>query len=247
MSVAAHLGIRLADYDRRVRTFIPHYEEMLSAAAEAAAAVTARRRPVLLDLGIGTGALAARCMQRLPSARVIGIDEDAAMLEACARRLRAGRGVELIHADFGAIRVPACDLIVATLALHHLLTPVRKRAFYRRCFEALSPTGALVTGDCCPSSNRRLAAAEREAWTGHMRRSYSPAKTSAYLAAWAGEDRYFTLNQELGMLGAAGFFTEVAWRRAPFAVIVARKPAIGRHHRAHQDHLDPERESRRLR
>jgi hypothetical protein len=37
MGVAAHLGIRLREYDARIRTFIPHYEEMLDAAAAVAA------------------------------------------------------------------------------------------------------------------------------------------------------------------------------------------------------------------
>jgi ubiquinone/menaquinone biosynthesis C-methylase UbiE len=224
MSVASHLGIRLADYDRRVRTFIPHYEEMLDAVASAAAAVASRPGAVILDLGIGTGALAAACASRLRPARVVGIDRDAGMIEACGRRLRRLRGLELVHADFDAIDLPACDLAVATLALHHILTPARKRAFYRRCFRALSPSGALVTGDCHPSSDPRLARAERENWTGHLRRSYSPAKTRSYLAAWAAEDRYFTLAEEVAMIEAAGFDTDVPWRRAGFAVILARRP-----------------------
>ena len=57
MGVATHLGIKLADYDSRIRTFIPHYEEMLDVAA---AAIQPRARTIV-DLGIGTGALSARC------------------------------------------------------------------------------------------------------------------------------------------------------------------------------------------
>ena len=53
MSVATHLGIDLAEYDARIRSFIPDYEEML---AVAAAAVPAQARTIV-DLGIGTGAL----------------------------------------------------------------------------------------------------------------------------------------------------------------------------------------------
>src|SRR4026208_979520 len=66
MSVASHLGIRLADYDARIRTFIPDYEEMLGVAA---AAIPARTRTIV-DLGIGTGALSARCLAPAPAARV---------------------------------------------------------------------------------------------------------------------------------------------------------------------------------
>ena len=34
MGVATHLGIKLSEYDARIRTFIPDYEEMLGVAAE---------------------------------------------------------------------------------------------------------------------------------------------------------------------------------------------------------------------
>src|SRR5207247_353636 len=72
MGVAAHLGIRLAEYDRRIRTFIPDYEEMLDVAA---AAVPARAR-LLVDVGIGTGALSARCLKIAPRARSVGLAGD---------------------------------------------------------------------------------------------------------------------------------------------------------------------------
>ena len=84
MGVAAHLGIRLAEYDRRIRTFIPDYDEMLDVAA---AAVPARAR-MLVDLGIGTGALAARCLKIAPRARIVGIDVDPEILTMAARRFR---------------------------------------------------------------------------------------------------------------------------------------------------------------
>jgi hypothetical protein len=72
MSVAAHLGIDLKEYDSRIRTFIPHYEEMLDVAA---AAIPPRARTIT-DLGTGTGALSARCLKTAARARAIGIDLD---------------------------------------------------------------------------------------------------------------------------------------------------------------------------
>ena len=33
MSAAAHLGIDLAEYDARIRTFVPRYDTMLATAA----------------------------------------------------------------------------------------------------------------------------------------------------------------------------------------------------------------------
>ena len=69
MSVAAHLAIDLDDYDRRVRTFIPGYAHLLNAVAAACGtALEGVKRPTILDLGVGTGALASRCLDAVPSA-----------------------------------------------------------------------------------------------------------------------------------------------------------------------------------
>ena len=76
MSVAAHLGIRLSEYDARIRTFIPDYDRML----DVAAAAIPRNTRTIVDLGIGTGALASRCLRRAPGARVVGVDADADIL-----------------------------------------------------------------------------------------------------------------------------------------------------------------------
>src|SRR5712691_1270234 len=83
MGVAAHLGIDLAEYDERIRTFIPNYEEMLDVAASA----VPRSARTIVDLGTGTGALSRRCLDRVPRARIVGIDADPDVLTIAAERL----------------------------------------------------------------------------------------------------------------------------------------------------------------
>ena len=116
MSVASHLGIELAEYDQRIRTFIPAYEEMLDAAANA---VDVRARTIV-ELGIGTGALAARCLKRAPKASVIGIDADSGILALAGRRL--GRRATLQTSNFVRASLPRADAVVASIALHHVRT-----------------------------------------------------------------------------------------------------------------------------
>ncbi len=235
MSVATHLGIRLADYDRRIRTFIPRYEQMLDAAARALRQLVPHPR-VLLDLGVGTGALALRCVPGRGRVRLVGIDGDPGMLAASARRLRdlAPRvTIDLVRGDFRRLPLPAADAIVASLALHHVRTPRGKQAFYRRCWRALSAGGVLITADCFPAADAPLAARQRAAWLAHLERTYSPRESDRFLAAWAREDVYFPLEQELVMLRAAGFRATVPWRHGAFGVIAARKTGM-RSHRSPQ-------------
>ncbi len=222
MSVATHLGIRVRDYDAQIRTFIPHYEEMLDAAAGAVRAIGIRR-PIVIDLGIGSGALAARCLREAPAARVTGIDSDEAMLTLARERLR--RRATLVAGDFLDTPLPRCDAIVASLALHHVRTRPRKTGLYARCFAALRPGGLLVNADCCLAANARLRATDQDAWRGHLEHGYSNRRAAAFLREWAKEDVYFRLEEEILMLRSAGFIVDVPWRRQSFAVLVAVKPA----------------------
>jgi tRNA (cmo5U34)-methyltransferase len=220
MSVATHLGIRLGDYDRHIRTFIPRYSALLDATAAAVTLVKAERLHIT-DLGTGTGALAARCLRLRRDATLTGLDADAAILALARRRLaRHGSRVALVAGSFAQVAIPPSDAIVATLALHHLRTPAAKRRFYARCFAALKPGGVLASGDCMPPRNAALAATQHAAWAQHLRRRYSARQTAGYFAAWAEEDRYFTLDAELEMMTAAGFRAEVVWRNGVFATVV---------------------------
>jgi SAM-dependent methyltransferase len=216
MGVAAHLGIDLADYDARIRTFIPDYDAMLEAAA---AAIPGRTR-VIVDLGTGTGALAARCLARAPRARVVGIDSDREILTMAARRLPS-------RASFACgsfLRTPLpspCDAVVASFALHHVRTRTAKARLYRRLHSALGRRGVFVTVDCHPSIDRAAAREQREAWTSHLRRSYSGREAGELLKAWSREDVYVPLESEVRLLDRAGFNVRVIWRGGSFAVLRA--------------------------
>jgi SAM-dependent methyltransferase len=219
MGAASHLGIDLRDYDTRIRSFIPAYEDMLDTAAGVLAASVRRRNPVVVDLGIGTGALAARCLAAKPSARIIGVDEDEGMLAVAGRRI--GKAFTGIHGSFERADLPACDAVTASLALHHVPTIARRVRLLRRIHEALRPGGVLISADCYLASAAPLQAAERRAWLAHLERRYTARQAAAYLRAWAKEDHYVRLTDEGGMLEGAGFAVDIAWRRGSFAVIVA--------------------------
>ena len=219
---AAHLGIDLAEYDAKIRTFIPDYETMIDFAAFALQVTARRRTPVVVDLGIGNGALSERCLARIPAARIVGVDEDDVMIAAARRRL--GRGLRsVIHGSFETVELPPCDAIVASLALHHVPTPERRLTLFRRLHAALRPGGVLISADCYPEANARLAAVDRAAWLKHLELSYSPTIARQYLRAWAKEDHYARLIDELDTLRHAGFAVNIPARRGTFAVVLGSR------------------------
>ena len=223
MGVTSHLNIRLDEYDTRIRTFVPDYETQLDITAEALRLLDATQ-PTIIDVGIGTGALTARCLEVHPRARIIGIDTDEGMLKVARKRLSQHSELELVHGDFLRVPLPPCDAIVASLALHHVPTPGEKQAFYRRCRGALRPAGLLVSADCYPGREEGLAEVHHEAWVAHLQHSYTREESVGHLEAWADEDTYFPLEDELGWLRASGFLPEVLWRKDGFAVVGAVSP-----------------------
>jgi tRNA (cmo5U34)-methyltransferase len=156
-----------------------------------------------------------------PRARLIGVDADISMLAAARRRLRGN--IQTIEENFERTRLPRCDVVSASFALHHVRTGRRKGALYRRCFQALRDGGMLVSADCFLASSARLQARHREAWLQHLQRTYTRKKAENFLRTWAKEDVYFTLDREIELLREAGFATEVTWRKDSFAVVVGLK------------------------
>ncbi|HWW86095.1 MAG TPA: class I SAM-dependent methyltransferase [Vicinamibacterales bacterium] len=213
MGVASHLGIDLGDYDTQIRAFIPDYDEMLDVAA---AAIDPRVR-TLVDLGIGTGALSARCLKAAPSARVVGIDADAGMLQLATKRLD-GRAT-LVRDTFFHAEFPACDALVASFALHHVRTRAAKSRLYQRIRAALRRRGRLISVDCNPAADRKVALEQRRAWHAHLRQVYSARRAAAILDSWSDEDVYVPLEAEIGIIQRSGFHVELLWRKGAFAVL----------------------------
>jgi SAM-dependent methyltransferase len=222
MSVATHLRILVTEYDARIRTFVPNYERMIDTVAETLRFID-ETSPTILDLGVGTGALASRCLDVCPHAHLIGLDIDPEMLELARTRLLHHDRVDLRVGDFLREELPPCDVMVACISLHHVPIPDVKRNFYAACHHALKPGGLLVSADCYPHRDARVAADQHQQWLAHIEQSYSRAEAEKYLACWADEDVYFPLADELAWLQGAGFATEVIWRVGGFAVVAARR------------------------
>lgn len=103
----------------------------------------------VLDLGCGTGTLMLLVKQARPSARVVGIDGDPAVLRI-ARAKAARAGVELSFDEGMVFDLPypdgSFDRVLASLVLHHLTRADKLRAL-REAHRVLRPAGELHVAD----------------------------------------------------------------------------------------------------
>jgi tRNA (cmo5U34)-methyltransferase len=218
-SVKRHLDVDADAYDVEIRRFIPYYDDMLATGVELLAALAPRTAHVL-DLGGGTGALSAAVLGGLPEARVTVLDVDSAMLGEARRRLAGfGDRVQFLESSF-LDPLPPADAVMASLALHHVHDLGAKTDLYRAIHAALPPGGAVLNLDAAVTEERRLNALTFERWAARMAdHGITAAEATGHFAAWAAEDRYFPLDEELAALRRAGFAeVECFWRRAASAI-----------------------------
>ena len=103
---------------------VPRRDEMM--AALAAAVPFAVDEPIkILELGSGEGLLAARLLERFPHASLTALDGSESMRREAAARLGAyGERARVAAFDLPTLdwwdRMFGVDLIVSSLALHHL-------------------------------------------------------------------------------------------------------------------------------
>jgi len=226
-SVKRHLDVDAAAYDVAIRRFIPYYDDMLATGIELLAS-SAPPGAHILDLGGGTGALSAAVLGALPEARVTLLDVDRAMLDEARRRLaRFGDRVELREASF-LDPLPAADAVMASLALHHVHDLGAKTDVYLAIHDALTPGGVFVNLDAAVSEGTRLRALTFRRWAAGMaEHGITEAEARGHFAAWADEDRYFPLDEELAALRRAGFAeVECFWRRGASAICCALRAPL---------------------
>jgi tRNA (cmo5U34)-methyltransferase len=224
-SVSGHLKLRVADYDALIRRLVPAYPAMRPVQLELLALALsddgAGRR--VLDLGGGTGALAAAIAERFPKADVEIWDTDPEML-AIARERCAGFGgrVQYVERSFTE-PLPACDAVAACIALHHVKDLAVKAGIYCHIFAALRPGGMFVNADTAVAATPVLRDHAFRLWAKSMApHGINEQEAHAHFASWAHEDYYPPLITELRMLAEAGFAEpECFWREAAAVVFGA--------------------------
>jgi tRNA (cmo5U34)-methyltransferase len=220
-SAPATFDAHAAGYDGPRRRLIPPFDAFYGTAVDALAMLGRPPRRVL-DLGAGTGMLAARVAAAHPEAELVLTDGAPAMLEQA--RAVLGPGAALHVADLtDPLPSGTFDAVVSALAIHHL-ADAEKRSLFARVREALPPGGVFVNAEQVagptPCFDRRY-----RAWHEAAARA-----AGSDDAEWAGarermrHDRCADVESQLRWLREAGFdAADCLFKDHGFAVLVARR------------------------
>ena len=137
-------------YDRMAPLLVPGYGDLQNEAL-LIPSLEATTKPVVVDLGAGSGRLLEKALEQFPKAECYWVDSSEDFLRVAKRRLaRFGDSVTFVLSALedrweDHVQAPP-NFIVSMSAIHHLESE-EKRALYRRCYELLADGGWFVNID----------------------------------------------------------------------------------------------------
>ncbi|HBI86044.1 MAG TPA: class I SAM-dependent methyltransferase [Ruminococcus sp.] len=196
--------IKAADYDANICRVIPLYAEV-HAQIIGIAAETASPAPRWLDVGCGTGNLAAKAMAAFPAAEFVLADPSAAMLEQARQKLGDTR-VSYLNAGSQELESEQeFDVVTASLCHHYFDADTRKTAT-ERIYRALHQCGVYITLENTQPEDSAVLDLEMRRWAAYQRaHGRTEEEIAAHRARWGTELRPITAQAHLALLRNAGF------------------------------------------
>jgi tRNA (cmo5U34)-methyltransferase len=180
--------------------------------------------PRIVDLGAGTGLMAALIRNRLPRARLHLVDIAEGMLDQARARFAGDAAVTFMANDIETCALPPAEAYVSALAIHHLGDGA-KQALFRRVFAALEPGGVFINVDQAAGRSLATDRAQHAAWLSAVRAAGTDAAQLDQALGRMAYDRNATLDDQLAWMEAAGFAEVDLWfKQWFFCVYAGRKP-----------------------
>jgi tRNA (cmo5U34)-methyltransferase len=209
------------EYTALRRRLVPAFDVFYGAAV---AAIGCRHGgPVarVLDVGAGTGLMAAAVAEAYPDARFELLDGSAEMLAEAKERL--GEHVTGVHVADMSAGLPAgpFDAVVSALAIHHLEDD-QKRKLFGRVYDVLRPGGVFVNAEQLAGPTPELGERYRATWERMCRELGASDSEIADSKERRLHDRCADLESHLTWLRECGFTTaDCIYKLWEEAVIVA--------------------------
>ena len=221
--VKNHFEQEANEFDEIIRKLIPDYDQMIDMLVSIIP-FAADRRFSVIDLGCGTGAVSKAVVKKYPNAVLTCVDISEIMLHLAKTNL--GDQTECIQADLNHFEFrQQYDLIVSSLALHHLKTADDKLAVYKRIYLALKPEGQFINIDVVLGSNDALQRVYTSKWEAFLsERNTREEIENKWLPNSDAEDYPAPMMTHLDMMKSCGFKDiDIVYKDMKFAVYTGKK------------------------
>ncbi len=225
-TVKKHFEEEANEFDKIILRLIPYYSKMLDGLV---AAIPHDKSDGInvIDLGCGTGTISRMLKESFPRSMITCLDLAENMIEMAKIKLAEYRDIRYQVGNFYDYDFnDSYDVIISSLALHHLVTEEDKKHFYRKIYNALNPGGVFLNADVVLGSNRHLQSMYMQKWIEFMKCHISEDEIEGkWLQKYHEEDHPAKLVDHLAWLSEIGFSgIDVVWKYYNFAVYGACKP-----------------------
>jgi tRNA (cmo5U34)-methyltransferase len=211
-------------YDRARRKLVPCFDDFYRAAVDLLPFEREDEFHVL-DLGAGTGLLAAFVAFSYPRARVTMVDISDEMLAQARERFAAGGSRFVFEvADYEKGRITGrYDAVMSALSLHHL-SDEKKRVIFAQAHAALTANGVFINADQVRGETAAIDRRCHDRWIARVRELGAPERDLMMALEQMKFDHTSTADEQLGWLREAGFReVGLAYRNLIFAVYCGTK------------------------
>ncbi|WP_413112566.1 class I SAM-dependent methyltransferase [Thaumasiovibrio sp. DFM-14] len=226
-TVKAHFEEEAQEFDEIILKLIPHYLEMIDSMISSIP--FDRSKPInVIDLGCGTGTISLKVKEAFPNAKIKCLDLAEKMIEMSKLKLQAFDGIRYEVGNFDTFQFQdRYDVVVSSLALHHIVSDNDKIHFYQKIYDALLPSGIFLNADVVLASSDTLQSTYLSKWKSFMLQSVSSDEIdNKWLPKYREEDSPAKLMSQIDWLKDLGFVNiDVIWKYYNFAVYGGSKPA----------------------
>jgi tRNA (cmo5U34)-methyltransferase len=225
-NVKEHFEEEAKEFDKTILKLIPMYSEMINSMISAIPFEISDKFKVL-DLGCGTGNVTKAVKERFPMSKISCIDIAENMIQMAKIKLEGYSDIEYYTEDFSEFNFEgAYDVVVSSLALHHIRTDEDKKKFYSRIYDVLKPGGLFLNSDSVLGSNESLNMIYRKKWIDFMLQNVPEEEIKEkWLPTEMEEDFPAPLTNHLKWLGETRFESiDVVWKYYGYAVYCGTRP-----------------------
>ncbi len=213
-TVKNHFEEEAEEFDSLILKLIPYYNEMITSLILAIPFTTSEAIKVL-DLGCGTGNVSKTIKERFPQSKITCIDLAENMIEMARIKLSNYHDIEYKMGDFSKLHFnDDYDVVVSSLALHHLKNDEEKKHVYSNIYNALREGGVFYNADTVLGSTNYVSNINLEKWRNYMLKNLPLDEIEErWLPTHYEEDFPATLMDQLHWLREIGFKdVDVIWK-----------------------------------
>ncbi len=219
-NVKEHFEEEAKEFDKTILKLIPYYSDMIDSMVNTIPFEDNYTFRVL-DLGCGTGNISKIVKERFPNSQISCIDIAENMIQMAKIKLEKYDNIDFYTGDFFEFDFKEkYDVVLSSLALHHIRTDDDKKKFYRRIYSTLKDDGVFLNADVVLGSTDTLNQIYREKWIEFMLQNV-PLKEveEKWLPKQMEEDFPAALTDHLKWLFETGFKSvDVIWKYYGLAV-----------------------------